>query len=117
MKKQVTIYQLMEVRRKTDDRIIRIRVGTFDARIHSRVTAEELLSDADDAAPQSGSDVDETPGGIATVNGAEAIALVNAANAEDLEKMEVSERENKRHPGGRKGVLKAIEDRRKELAS
>jgi hypothetical protein len=62
-------------------------------------------------------DLDETPGGISTVNSNAALALIAEADtAEELDTLENAERASQRHPGGRKGVLKAIEARREELA-
>ncbi len=58
---------------------------------------------------------DTTPGAIATVNAAQAIELVEAASLEQLDELEAAERDSQKNPGGRKGVLKAIEERREKL--
>jgi hypothetical protein len=58
---------------------------------------------------------DTTPGAIATVNSTEAIALVSEASLEQLDELEKAERANQKNEGGRKGVLKAIEERRAAL--
>jgi hypothetical protein len=61
--------------------------------------------------------VDTTPGPIATVNSEAALDLIaSVKKVEDLDVLEKDEKASEKHPGGRKGVLTAIADRRKELA-
>ena len=63
-------------------------------------------------------DFDGTPGSIATVNGEQATVLIaDAGSAEDLDGLERDERASQRHPGGRKGVLREIEERRQAIVS
>lgn len=63
-----------------------------------------------------GSSVDLTPGEIATVPSDLAIDLIKkVTTVEELDKLKVDEEKSQKHPTGRKGVLGAIEDRRKEL--
>lgn len=60
--------------------------------------------------------VDTTPGGISTVTGEVAMTLIAATDTlEDLDKLEADERASQKNPGGRKGVLKLIADRREKL--
>ena len=60
---------------------------------------------------------DTTPGGIATVNSEAALELIaKVEKVDDLEALEKAEKASEKHPGGRKGVLGAIAERRKELA-
>jgi hypothetical protein len=72
-----------------------------------------------DAKPPAGSPggADTTPGGIATVNSEIALGLIaDVEKVEELDVLEKAEKASEKHPGGRKGVLSAIAERRKELA-
>jgi hypothetical protein len=60
---------------------------------------------------------DFTPGAISTVPSDVAISLIKeAASLEELELLEQDELANQKNAGGRKGVLAAVADRRKELS-
>lgn len=66
--------------------------------------------------PLDGTPFDDTPGSIATVNSNEAVELVAQADTTaELDRLEKAEKASRRHPGGRKGVLNAIVERREEL--
>ena len=90
----------------------------FDESRHIRldVAPAEPVAPSGQHATDAG-DFDETPGSIATVNAAEAKALIKEADtAEALDVLEAAERASIKNPDGRKGVLKAIAARRAELA-
>jgi hypothetical protein len=62
--------------------------------------------------------LDDTPGGISTVNSDRAVALIaEADDVDELDRLEAGERASQRHPGGRKGVLAALVARRAEVAA
>lgn len=84
-----------------------INVSDFDLSLHVDVRAVPAPDPAD---------LDQTPGDISTVNSDEALDLIEKADTvEELDALEKAERAGQKHPGGRKGVLRALEARREEL--
>jgi hypothetical protein len=99
-----------------------INVSDFDPEKHDEFIEAGQLVAAEEPAdePQTEEDTDEdlTPGGISTVNASAAFAVIDAVDSlEELDALEADEVANKRAPGGRKGVLKAIADRREALSA
>jgi len=88
-----------------------INACDFDEKRHREVGAAPV-----EPAGQ-GESFDATPGGISTVNVSEAKDLIaEATTVAALDALEAAEAASVKSPGGRKSILKAIEDRRAELA-
>lgn len=100
---------LKEVRLIEDGRRALIRPEDFDPKLHEEPKAVKA---SDQEPPQQPEDLT-----IAELTSKDAGKLIaEAKTAEELDKLESDEKGNPEHEGGRKGVLKAIEARRAELA-
>lgn len=93
-----------------------VRTVHLSAEARAEILAELVCQDvvAEDVLEET--DLDETPGGISTVNSEEAFLLIAAADTdEELDVLEAAEQASQKHPGGRKGVLSALASRREQL--
>lgn len=109
--------ETIRVRDKRFGNEVDINKTDFDPAIYEALDAPKAPP-AKPAAASSSTGADTTPGPISTVNTSEATDLVDAvATIEELDRLEADERASQKNPGGRKGVLTAIEKRRAALVA